>query len=252
MNLLSNAAEAMPEEGDVFVSTRNIYIDRPVKGHNGVREGEYVVLTVTDTGVGISVEDMERIFEPFYTKKIMGKSGTGLGMAVVWGTVNDHDGYIDVDSHEGQGTSFSLYFPATSMQRQVRDDHLPRDHYIGTGETVLVIDDMAEQRELAVTILTRLGYTAEAVSSGEDAVEYLRHTRVDLVILDMIMEPGIDGLETYRRILELRPGQKAVIASGFSETDRVREAQKLGAGAYIRKPYLIETIGMAVRGELDR
>jgi len=252
MNLLSNAAEAMPEGGEIRVLTRNVHIDMPVKGYDEVCEGDYAVLTVTDTGVGISEADMERIFEPFYTKKKMGRSGTGLGMAVVWGTVKDHNGYIDIESREGQGTSFTLYFPATQAQRPVKDERIPRDDYMGRGEMILVVDDMAEQRELVITILTRLGYRAEAAASGEEAVEYLRHTPMDLVILDMIMEPGIDGLETYRRIIEFRHNQKAIIASGFSETDRVREAQKLGVGAYISKPYLMETIGMAVRSELDR
>jgi len=108
MNLISNAAEAMPEGGKIFISTENRYIDSPIRGYDHVKEGDYVTLSVSDTGVGISSEDMERIFEPFYTKKVMGRSGTGLGMAVVWGTVKDHKGYIDLRSAEGKGTTFTL------------------------------------------------------------------------------------------------------------------------------------------------
>ncbi len=115
-----------------------------------------------------------------------------------------------------------------------------------------MVDDVREQRELAVNMLGRLGYRAEAVSSGEEAVTHLRCKEADLVVLDMIMPPGIDGLETYRRILEFRPGQRAVIVSGFSETERVREALELGAGAFVRKPYIMEKIGLAVREEMDR
>jgi CheY-like chemotaxis protein len=113
-----------------------------------------------------------------------------------------------------------------------------------------VVDDVKEQRELAVSMLTRLGYRVSAVSSGEEALDYLQSNKVDLVILDMIMDPGMDGLETYGKILEVIPGQKAVIVSGFSETDKVKKAQQLGAGAYVQKPYVLEKIGLAIREEL--
>ncbi len=113
MNLVSNAAEAMPDAGDIIISTQNQYIDKPVKDYSTINEGYYAVLKVSDTGTGIASKDIERIFEPFYTKKIMGRSGTGLGMAVVWGTVKDHHGYIDVQSTLNKGTIFTLYFPIT-------------------------------------------------------------------------------------------------------------------------------------------
>jgi CheY-like chemotaxis protein len=120
----------------------------------------------------------------------------------------------------------------------------------GKGESILVVDDIEEQRQIATEMLEKLDYTVTTVSTGEEAVEYLRHHTVDLLVLDMIMEPGIDGFETYRRIIELRPDQKAIIASGFSETIRVKETQNLGAGAYIKKPYLLEKIGRAIKAEL--
>jgi len=251
MNIISNAIEAIKGPGKVTVSTKNRYIDKPVAGYDYIEEGDYVVLTVSDTGIGISPEDMERIFEPFYTKKVMGRSGTGLGMAVVWGTVKDHKGYIDVQSKVEKGTTFKLYFPVTRMKLLKEKSSLPVESYIGTGETVLIVDDVDEQREIASGMIKKLGYSVTAISSGEKAVDYLKEHRVDLLILDMIMEPGIDGLETYRQILKLHPGQKAIIASGFSETDKVKEAQRLGAGAYIKKPYKIEKLGTTVRAELD-
>jgi len=252
MNLISNAAEAMPDGGSVMVSTKNRYVDSPMKRYAHVDEGEYAVLTVSDTGIGIPEKDLDRIFEPFYTKKVMGRSGTGLGMAVVWGTVKDHNGYIDVQSTEGQGTTFTLYFPITRRQAAGKGREVSQEDYQGKGETVLVVDDIQEQRDVATGILEKLGYKVFCVSSGEEAVEWLKSTRADVVVLDMIMNPGMDGLDTYKEILKLRPGQRAIIASGFSESSRVKEAQRLGAGAYVKKPYLMEKIAMAIRNELDR
>ncbi|MCX5855608.1 MAG: response regulator [Deltaproteobacteria bacterium] len=194
---------------------------------------------------------MGKIFEPFYTKKVMGRSGTGLGLAIVWGTVKDHEGYIDVQSEEGKGSIFSLYFPITREEKMVSDlKVVSAESYMGRGESILVVDDVHEQRDLAVTMLSRLGYRVNAVSGGEEAVAYLKTKTVDLMVLDMIMDPGIDGLETYKRVLEINPKQKAVIVSGFSETEQVENALKLGAGCYIRKPYIMEKIGMAIRDEL--
>jgi CheY-like chemotaxis protein len=123
---------------------------------------------------------------------------------------------------------------------------------MGNGESVLVVDDIAEQRDVASGLLTRLGYEVHVVSSGEEAVAYLKGNKADILVLDMIMPPGIDGLETYQRVLGINPKQKAIIVSGFSETERVKEAQKLGAGAYVKKPYVMEKIGSAIRDELNR
>jgi len=252
MNLISNAAEAMPDGGKIFISTENKSIDTPIKGAHDIKAGNYTVLRVSDTGMGISPEDMERIFEPFYTKKVMGRSGTGLGLAVVWAAVRDHKGHIEVKSKQNKGTTFTLYFPASSNKPIRPNAQVPLEKYMGNGESILIVDDMKEQREIACGMLRKLGYKVTAVLSGEEAIEYMKNNSTDLVILDMIMDPGIDGLETYKKILEMHPGQKAIIASGFSETEQVKEAQRLGAGTYIKKPYLLEQIGLAVRNELDR
>jgi len=123
---------------------------------------------------------------------------------------------------------------------------------MGKEKEILVIDDIQEQREIASSMLRQLGYSVTLVSSGEEAIEYLMSESADLIILDMIMEPGMDGLETYRRILELHPGQKAIIASGYSETERVKEAQNLGAGEYVKKPYTLEQLGISVKKELEK
>jgi len=252
MNLISNAAEAMPEGGTIRVSTENRYVDQPLSGYDHVAEGDYAVLSVSDSGIGISSADRERIFEPFYTKKVMGKSGTGLGMAVVWGTLKDLKGYIDVQTEEGEGTTFHLYFPMTRKKEAQDIASMPSDAYKGNGESILVVDDVETQRDIASMMLSHLGYRVHTLPSGEDAIIYLSSHRVDLVVLDMIMDPGMDGLETYKEILKAHPGQKAVVVSGFSQTIRVKEAHRLGAGAYLRKPYTYEKLGMVVRQELDR
>ena len=252
MNLLSNAAESQPTGGKITISTQNQYVDTPIKGYEVIKEGDFVVLEVKDTGLGIAAEDLTRIFEPFYTKKVMGRSGTGLGMAVVWGTIHDHNGYIDIKSTEGVGTTFCLFFPAKRDKSITQQGVIPVEEYMGRKETVLVIDDVREQRDIAANILGKLNYVVNTVSSGEDGVEYMKNNSVDLLILDMIMEPGIDGLETYRRIVKLHPNQKAIIASGYSENDRVAETQKLGAGEYLKKPYTLEKIGIAVKEKLKK
>ncbi len=252
MNLVTNAAEAISGIGKVVIRTENRYLDSPISSYDEVKEGDYVVLTVSDTGMGISAEDREKIFEPFYTKKTMGRSGTGLGLAIVWGTVKDHNGYIDLQTEVGRGTTFTLYFPVTRERLTSREQKVPIERYRGHGQSVLVVDDIAEQRDIASELLTKLGYQVHAVPSGEETLEYLKKNRADILVLDMIMTPGIDGLETYQRVLEINPKQRAILVSGFSETDRVKEAQRLGAGAYVKKPYVMERIGMAIQDELDR
>jgi PAS domain S-box-containing protein len=251
-NLISNAAEAMPGGGEVTIATRNQYLDRPIHGYDDVRDGDYIVLSVADTGQGIAPVDLKRIFEPFYTKKAMGRSGTGLGLSVVWGTVKDHHAYIDVQSEKEKGTCFDLYFPVERQEISSKPVSPAISSYLGRGESVLIVDDVAEQRYLASLMLQKLHYQVTAVASGEEAVAYLKANNADLLVLDMIMDPGMDGLDTYIKILERRPEQKAVITSGFSETERVKRAVAMGAGAYVRKPYVLEKLGMAVRKELDR
>jgi len=253
MNLVFNAVESIDDYGQVLIKTENRHLDQPMNGYDAMLEGDYAVVSVTDTGQGIAQQDLEKIFEPFYTKKVMGRSGTGLGLAVVWGTVKDHGGYVDVRSQIGKGTTFTLYFPAThEIGKKIREALSP-ERYAGKNESILVVDDVPKQRELAQHMLEKIGYRVNSVSSGEAAVEFLKAKKeVDLVLLDMIMDPGIDGLETYRRIRRIRPDQKTIIVSGYAETERVKKALSMGVCAYVRKPYLLEQLGTAVRNELDR
>jgi len=251
LNLVVNASEAIKGIGNITISTENRYVDKPLRGYDEVSIGEYAVLSISDDGPGIPPNDFDRIFEPFYTKKVMGRSGTGLGLAAVWNVIQDHKGYIDVRTDDN-GTSFELYFPVTREELWKRKDPLSIISYKGNGETILVIDDEKSQREISCKILETLGYNSTAVSSGEEAVEYLKKNNVDLLLLDMIMDPGINGRETYEKILKIHPSQKAIIVSGFSETNDVKNTQKLGAGKYIKKPLTIEKIGLAVKEELEK
>jgi CheY-like chemotaxis protein len=239
----------MPDGGTVSITTSSRYIDRPLRGYDTVEAGDYVTLTISDTGTGMSDEDSQRIFEPFYTKKAMGRSGTGLGMAVVWGTVKDHHGYIELESKPGEGSSFTLYFPSSLEETDPKEITYIED-YRGKGETILVVDDVKEQREIASKILEKLGYQVLTAASGEEAVDYLKNKCADLLVLDMIMEPGMDGLDTYKQIHSMNPLQRVVIASGYSETDRVKEALQIGASSYIKKPYHLNKIGIAVKEAL--
>lgn len=251
MNLLVNAYEAIKESGDIKVASINRTLHAPFYGYEEIPAGKYTVLTIEDTGVGIPEVDLDKIFEPFYSKKKMGRSGTGLGMTVVYTTVKDYEGYIDVSSEAGVGTRFDLYFPFSEEEIKAEQQAVDLASYEGK-ESVLVVDDVPAQREIASAMLTRLGYQVVTAESGECALDFLHDNRVDIVVLDMIMDPGMNGLETFKEIKKLHPAQKALIASGYAESDLITEAQKYGAGQYVKKPYSIEALGLALRQELSR
>jgi signal transduction histidine kinase/CheY-like chemotaxis protein len=253
MNLTINAAEAT-RSGIVILQTSNREITAgeitaPAKYHEAVQSGQYVLLSVVDDGPGIASEDIERIFEPFYTKKKLGHSGTGLGLTVVWSAVQEHQGFIEIKQRD-IGSHFNLFFPASTGRVDCKA-HLLRDVEIeGKGEHVLVIDDEESVRTLAEKLLIYLGYSVSTVSSGEEAITFLNVQKVDLLLLDMLMEPGMNGYQTYKNIKEFIPNQKALITSGFSESRDVKQVQKLGAGAYVKKPYTLMELALAVKKEL--
>ncbi len=251
MNLIINAFEAMETGGLLTISTESVRLDQPKNSYELIEAGEYATVTIADTGIGIPQKHMNRIFEPFYTRKMMGKSGTGLGMAIVWGTMKDHKGFINVESEEGKGTSIVLYFPATREVKKEKRSEIRSEECRGNNEAVLIIDDVEIQRDICSQYLTELGYCPVSVASGEEAIEYLKDKKVDLLILDMLLDPGMNGLETYKKIIEMHPGQRAVITSGFSESELVKQAQALGAGAYVKKPYSFETIGLVIKETLQ-
>lgn len=247
MNLITNAFDAMPGGGELTVKTHQMCIKEFDARHVDVVPGDYVLLRVRDTGMGIDEKDLDKIFEPYYSKKKMGSSGSGLGLAVVYGIVKDHQGWYNIESTVGEGTEFILNFPVSTEEVKQEDSA----SVILTGkESVLIVDDDEGQREVASDLLLSLGYRVATARNGHEAVKYLTKHTVDIVVLDMIMEDGFDGLDTYVEILKLHPEQKAIIVSGFSATERVSRMQALGAGQYIRKPYNRQTLGLAIREEV--
>ncbi len=248
MNLVTNASEAISGEGRVTVATYNKTVNQADKRYK-LKVGEYVILSVQDTGSGISAEDLEHIFEPFYTRKTMGRSGTGLGLTVVWNTMEDHVGKVAIES-SAQGTCFQLYFPVVAKAKKEAVSNKVTEDFVGNGEHILVVDDEPALRDLASRMLQSLGYNVDSVCSGELALKFLADNKVDLLILDMLMEPGMNGRQTYEKALKIYPEQKALIASGFSESADVEKALQLGASGFIKKPYTKNTLGQAAKDAL--
>lgn len=249
MNLIANGAESIPQSGSVILTTFTELPDRELADRLDLKMALYSVLRVKDSGTCIPETDMSHIFEPFYTKRAMGKrGGTGLGLSVVWNTMKDHAGAV-VAASCSEGTQFDLYFPVSAeavdvlLEQQTED---PR----GAGETILVIDDELHQCHLARKILEYYGYRVAYGNSGEKAVEYLTSHQTDLLVLDMIMAPGMNGRQTYAEILKIHPGQKAIIASGFSESDDVKATLRMGAATFIKKPYSMKELALAVKNAL--
>lgn len=250
MNLAVNAVDALDGEGTLTISTKTETLNKLFSGFSSINTCEYVVFKVQDTGYGIESEDIKKIFEPYYSKKNMqGSRGSGLGLSVVYGILQDHGGYYDVFSEVGIGTEFVLYFPLTTESQEFKDvsEVLPEGN-----ETILVVDDDEGQRELIQQVLITFGYEVTTAKNGTEAIKIIESQSFDLVVLDMIMEPGFDGLDTYKRIIELSPGQKAIIVSGFSATSRLEEALKLGVGQLVKKPFELKHLATAVRSELDK
>ncbi|MDO8672066.1 MAG: PAS domain S-box protein [Dehalococcoidia bacterium] len=247
-NLCANAREAMHDDGQLEVRTGNIRADKVFGSFNRIETGEYVMVQVSDTGSGIPEEIRSKIFDPFFTTKHTDrKRGSGLGLSVVQVIVQDHLGHVDVESRVGTGTTFSVYLPV----HRVAIIDSPTMDVTGGAETILVVDDDDLQRDVSGLLLQNLGYQIQAVGGREEALAYLKKHPVDVLMLDMSM-PGMDGAETYRRALEIRPGQKAIAVSGYAETDRVQQALALGVSVYLRKPVTLQKLAHALRQALDR
>lgn len=248
MNLIKNSKEAISDGGTITVKTANVFLEKPVIRNQRIKKGEYAKIEISDTGSGIPPNILEKIFDPFFTTKRMDKQrGTGLGLSIVHSILDDHKGYISVESKVGIGTTFSIFLPISKKLNV--ENVIP--HLKGGHEKILIVDDDPLQRNVSAELLRRLGYKTSCVDSGQKAIEFIKDRPQDLVLMDMLMS-GLDGAETYREILELYPGQKAIIITGYSMTKQIRDALNLGAGAYLAKPVTLLALGTAIRKELDR
>ncbi len=248
-NLIHNARDAMQDVGNIIIKTENYYADNPTTNFGHIPKGEYVKITISDIGCGIPEDIKHNIFDPFYTTKSSDRRrGSGLGLSVVDAVMKDHDGYIDLQSSVGDGTSFYLYFPIT----RETIDAACEEEILGGTESILVVDDDKTQCDVALMLLNKLGYNATAINSGEQAIQYIKKNPQDLLLLDMIMPDGIDGTETFRQVIEMYPNQRAIIVSGYAESSRVEEARQLGIEMYIRKPLTLKLVASCIRKVLDK
>ena len=235
LNLYVNAWQAMLDGGDLYLNTENVTLDRSYVKPYKVEPGRYVKISVTDTGVGIDRETQKRIFEPFFTTKEMGR-GTGLGLASVYGIVKSHGGYINVYSELDQGTTFTIYLPASGKEA-IEDESITADIVKGTG-TILLIDD--EKMILAVgrELLEELGYTVLPALSGQEAIDIFQkdHNEIDMIIMDMVM-PGLSGSETFDRLREIDSEVKILLSSGYSVDGQASDIMKRGCDGFIQKPF---------------
>ncbi len=250
LNLFVNAAEAMPQGGKLLLKTMNVtHGDMKDKCYKP-KEGNYVLFSLTDTGVGMDRKTMERIFEPFFTSRGLGK-GTGLGLASVYGTVKAHGGYIDVYSEKGHGATFEIYLPAIGMKLK-KEKNAATDLMNGR-ETVLLVDDEDVVADVGDQMLRKLGYKVLVARSGKEAIEYYepKRDKIDMVILDMIM-PGMNGGEVYDRIKEINPHAKILLSSGYSIDGQAADILKRGCDGFIQKPFSMEVLSGRIRKILEK
>jgi len=250
VNLYVNAQQAMPDGGELTLKTRNVTLDEAYVRNYRVRPGDYVMVSVTDTGMGIDERTKERIFEPFFTTREMGR-GRGLGLASAYGIIRGHQGIINIYSEEGQGTTFNLFLPATD-KAAVKETVPPRGLLEGS-ETILFVDDEDVIIDVNREILESLGYKVVAAKSGQEAIEIYRKLRgkIGLVILDMIM-PGMDGEATYDSLRKVDDDVRVILSSGYSKNEQAKAILEKGCQAFIQKPFSISDLSMTIRQVLDK
>lgn len=242
MNLVTNAVEAVGKNGRVNITVRKIQDSaaNPSCENNGK-----AVITVEDNGSGIGAEDLDHIFEPFFTKKTGDRSGTGLGLAIVKNIIEDHNGAIEVSSTT-RGTLFTVNIPLHNKDIISLEKNKHISELKGTGK-IMVVDDDESQREYVNRILEYLGYSVVLVSDGDEAIEYLKSGSAEVCLLDLHMAPGLNGIETYRKIAAIRPGQKGILVSGYLTQDFIKQAETAGINSIVNKPYTVHDLAQAIK-----
>jgi signal transduction histidine kinase/ActR/RegA family two-component response regulator len=249
-NLIINADQAMVEGGTIKVSAGNVHVAVPCP--LPLHPGNYVRISVEDDGEGIPVEHLPKVFDPYFTTK---SDGNGLGLATSFAVVKNHEGHITVDSLPGQGTRFDVFLPASG--EKPADEGEPSPDLRGLGERILVMDDQAEVREVASAMLEEMGCTVECAGDGEEAVEsYRRALRsgrpFGAVLMDLTIPGGMGGKEAVKRIRELDPGARVIVASGYSNDPVMAEFRNHGFSAVVTKPFRIEELGRTLRSVLNQ
>jgi len=245
LNLYVNAWQAMSGTGELYIQTENVILnDNDVKPY-GVTSGKYVKISVTDTGIGINRNIQHRIFDPFFTTKEMSR-GTGLGLASAYGIIKGHGGIINVQSTEGEGTTFNIFLPASS-KKIVKEKMLQKEILKGT-ETILFVDDEDMIIDVGCDILKKLGYEVLTTKSGKEAIEIYRikQKQIDLVILDMVM-PEMDGGDTYDRLRDVNPDIRVLLSSGYSINGHAEKILSRGCDGFIQKPFDIKHLSLEIR-----
>jgi len=253
MNLVVNARDAMPGGGRLSISTSNSPLAvESVAGALRAVDGAYVVLAVSDTGTGMTREVQQRIFDPFFTTKDQGR-GTGLGLSTVYGIVKQSGGEIFVDSEVGEGSSFSVYFPRFTQSGEERRPVVKAQAVPTGSETILLVEDDANVRSLALRVLARCGYKVLVAAGGVEALAIASDpmTLIDVVITDVVM-PGMNGREIIEKIVESRPGVGSLLMSGYTDDDVLRRGVLHGETAFLQKPFTGEQLARKVRAVLDR
>ena len=250
LNLYVNAWQAMPSGGELYLETQKVFLDEKYGRTYSLTPGNYIKITVTDTGTGMDADTRKRIFDPFFTTKELGR-GTGLGLASAYGIIRNHNGAINVYSEKGHGTTFTIYLPAAHM------DSLPHEtssEKIMTGdETILFVDDEPTNIEAIKDLLETLGYKVHTAQSGQDAIELYREKveHIDLVILDMVM-PGMNGRETLKKLMEIDKNVIVLLSSGYSINGEAKNILEIGCKGFIQKPFRIEELSHKIREVLDK
>lgn len=248
-NLILNSVDAMEGRGEILLKSFGKYVDQPIIGYDRIERGEYVVITLTDTGTGIPPEILPRIFDPFFTTKTASKiHGSGLGLSVVRNVVHDHQGYIDI-STGSKGTTFTVYLPAIRAEDLIQFQEKGNFH---GHEKILVIDDDLLQFKVLDELLSTLGYYVSYAETPEKGISLCKKNHYDLLVLDMVLDSELDGVDVFMSVREFKPNQKAIIISGYAESHRVNAGLKAGIGAFVRKPLTLEKIAAAIRLEIDR
>jgi len=247
LNIYVNAAEAMPHGGELCITTQNIPHTEITGKSYTIKPGNYILLTIRDTGIGMDTATQAKVFDPFFTTKGLAR-GTGLGLASVYGIIKAHGGYIDVTSHKGTGTTFYIYLPAS--KETIGEEGHPAVTIETGNETILLVDDEEIILDVGEALLTSLGYTVLIAHGGKEAITTLRNSLLSsppaLVILDMIM-PGMGGGETYDRMKELSPTIKVLLSSGYSIDGQAKEILKRGCNGFLQKPFTLGELSKAIR-----